>query len=212
MFAWWGEGDGSFVCSRLWAKNARTALSSNSSDYLKFFDYLTFKVECILSHFSYAEISILGDFNVHHQVCLSFSFTDQPGEQTFNFAILHDLEQIVQFSTRIPDRLGDTLNILDLFLTSNPSACSVKLCSPLGSFDHNLISATCSITPVLSQDPPTRKCFWHFNSAKWDDLRQYYSNFSWDDYCFHVRDPSLCAELITGDYRWHGAIHSSYFL
>ena len=26
---------------------------------------------------------------------------------------------------------------------------------------------------------------------------QYYSNFPWDDYCFHVRDPSLCGERIT---------------
>ena len=35
------------------------------------------------------------------------------------------------------------------------------------------------------------------NSAKWEDLRQYYSDFPWDDYCFHVRDSSLCAERIT---------------
>ena len=26
---------------------------------------------------------------------------------------------------------------------------------------------------------------------------QYYSDFPWDDYCFHARDPSLCAETIT---------------
>ena len=37
----------------------------------------------------------------------------------------------------------------------------------------------------------------HFNSAKWEDLRQYYSDFPWDDYCFYFRDPSLCAERIT---------------
>ena len=43
-------------------------LSPNYSDYVKFFDYLTSKVEHILSHFPYAEISILGDFNVHHQL------------------------------------------------------------------------------------------------------------------------------------------------
>ena len=71
---------------------------------------------------------------------------------------------------------GDTPNILDLFLTSNPSTCSVKL---------------------SSQNPPKRRCFWHFNYAKWEDLRQYYSDFPWDDFCFHVRDPSLCAERIT---------------
>ena len=136
-------------------------LSSNSSDYVKFFDYLTSKVEYILFHIPYAEISILGDFNVHHQLWLSSSFTDQPGEQAFNFAILRDLEQLVQFPTCIPDRLGDMPNILDIFLTSNPSAYSVKLSSPLGSFHHNHISVTCSITPVLPQEQPKRRCFWH---------------------------------------------------
>ena len=56
---------------------------------------------------------------------------------------------------------------------------------------------TCPITPVQSQDPSKQRCLWHFNSAKWEDLRQYYSDFPRDDYCFHVRDPSFCAECIT---------------
>ena len=55
------------------------------------------------------------DFNVHHELWLSSSFTDQPGEQNLNFDISHDLEQLVQFHTRIPDCLGDMPNILDLF-------------------------------------------------------------------------------------------------
>ena len=37
------------------------------------------------------------------------------GEQYFNFAILHDLEQRVKFPTPISDRLWDTPNILDFF-------------------------------------------------------------------------------------------------
>ena len=103
----------------------------------------------------------------------------------------------MQFPTRIPDRLGDTTNILDLFLTSNPSAYSVKLFSPLGTSDHNLISVTCPITLVELQDLLKQRCFWQLNSAKWEDLRQYHSVFPWNDYCFHVRDPSFCAERIT---------------
>ena len=82
-------------------------------------------------------LDILGDFNVHHQLWLSSSFTDDPGEQAYNFAILNGLEQLVQHPTRIPDRLGDTPNILDLFLTSNPSAYTVKLFSLLGSYDQS---------------------------------------------------------------------------
>ncbi|MCP3678980.1 MAG: hypothetical protein GY782_01260, partial [Gammaproteobacteria bacterium] len=150
-------------------------LSPNSTDYVKFFEYLTSKVEHISSIFPFAEISILGDFNVHHQLWLSSSFTDHPGEQAFNFSLLHDLEQLVQHPTRIPDRLGDQPNILDLFLTSNPSAYSVQLFSPLGSSDHNLISNSCAISPLQLQDPPMQRCFWHFPSIKWDDLRQCYS-------------------------------------
>ena len=165
-------------------------ISHNSSDYVKFFDYLTSRVKYILAHF-------LGDLNFHHHLWLSSSFTDQPGEQTFNFTILHDLEQLVQFPIRIHDRFGDKPNILDLFLTFNPSAYSVKISSPLGFSNYNLIFITCFITPVQPQDPPKRRCFWHFNSAKWEDLRQYYSDFPLDDYCFYVRDPSPCAKRIT---------------
>ncbi|KAK8380763.1 hypothetical protein O3P69_008003 [Scylla paramamosain] len=109
------------------------------------------------------EISILGDFNVH----LSSLFTDHPGELAFNFAILHDLEQLVQHPTHIPDRLEDTPNILDLFLTSNPSAYAVTLSSPLGSSDHNIISVSCPIAPVPPQDPPKQRCLLRFASASW---------------------------------------------
>ncbi|MPC77048.1 hypothetical protein E2C01_071488 [Portunus trituberculatus] len=110
--------------------------SSNSSAYSKFFNYLTSKVEHIVP---FAEFSIFGDFNVHRQLCLSSPFTDHPDELAFNFAILHDLEQLVQHPTRIPDHLRDTPNILDLFLTSNPSVDAVTLSSPLGSSNHNFI-------------------------------------------------------------------------
>ncbi|MPD00574.1 hypothetical protein E2C01_096055 [Portunus trituberculatus] len=111
-------------------------------------------VEHILSLYHFVEISILGDFNVNHQLWLSSPFTDHPRELAFNFAILHDIEQLVQHPTRIPDCLGDMTNILDLFLTSNPSAYAVTLSSPLGSSDHNLISVSCPISPISPQDPP----------------------------------------------------------
>ena len=126
-----------------------------------------------------------------------FPFTYHPGELAYNFAILHDLEQLIQHPTRIPDRLGATPNILDLFLTSNPSAYAVTLSSLLGSSAHNLISVSCPISPIPPQDPPKQRCLWHFASANWGDLRRYYADFSFNDYCFLDRDPSLCAERIT---------------
>ena len=154
-------------------------------------------MEHILSTSPFAEISILGDFNVHHHLWLSSPSTDQPGEQAYVFSILNDLEQLVQHPTRIPDRLGESSNILDLFLTTNPSAYSVKLFSPLGSSDHNLISSTCPIAPVRPADPPKKRRLWHFREANWEALRQYYSDFPWNDYCFLGREPTVCASRIT---------------
>ncbi|MPC60941.1 hypothetical protein E2C01_055002 [Portunus trituberculatus] len=113
-------------------------------------------------------ISILGDFNVHHQFWLSSPFTDHPSGLAFNFVILHDLEQLVQHPTCIPDCLGDTPNILDLFLTSNSSAYAVTLSSPLVSSDHNLISVSCPISPITPQGLSKRRCLWRFTSARWE--------------------------------------------
>ncbi|MPC96707.1 hypothetical protein E2C01_091982 [Portunus trituberculatus] len=61
----------------------------------------------------------------------TFITPDHPGELAFNFAILHDLEQQVQHHTSIPDLLGDTPNILDLFFTSNPSTSAVTWGPPI---------------------------------------------------------------------------------
>ncbi|MPC84507.1 hypothetical protein E2C01_079246 [Portunus trituberculatus] len=113
-------------------------MSTRNKDFVKAKSrtiYLTSKVEYIPSINPFAEISILEDFNVHHQFWLSTTFTGHPGELAFSFAILHDLEQLVQYPTRIHDRLGDTPNILDIFLTSNP-AYAVTLSSPLVTSDH----------------------------------------------------------------------------
>ena len=129
-------------------------LSPNSTNYPKFFDYLNSKIEHILSTHPFAEITILGDFNVHHRQWFSSNSTDTPGELAFNFSICNDIEQMVQTPTRLPDRLGDVPNLLDLFLTSIPSAYSVETCPPLGTSDHLLISSTCSITHSRSLERP----------------------------------------------------------
>ncbi|KAL7638183.1 UNVERIFIED_CONTAM: hypothetical protein RMT77_011808 [Armadillidium vulgare] len=51
------------------------------------------------------------------------------------FFIQNNLEQLVHIPTRNPGSLGDEPNILDLFLTSYPSSCTVKLFPLLGSSD-----------------------------------------------------------------------------
>ncbi|MPC41771.1 hypothetical protein E2C01_035374 [Portunus trituberculatus] len=47
------------------------------------------------SVYSFAEISILGDFNAHqYYLWLSSPFTDHTEEQPCKFTILHELEQL----------------------------------------------------------------------------------------------------------------------
>ncbi|MPC73184.1 hypothetical protein E2C01_067503 [Portunus trituberculatus] len=53
--------------------------------------------------------------------------------------------------------------ILDLFLTSNPSAYAVTQSFPLGSSNHNLISVSCLIYPIPSQDPRKQRAG-HFHT------------------------------------------------
>ncbi|MPC60274.1 hypothetical protein E2C01_054313 [Portunus trituberculatus] len=43
-------------------------------------------LEHILSLYPFAEISILGDFNIHHLLWLSPPFTDHPGDLALSFA------------------------------------------------------------------------------------------------------------------------------
>ncbi|MPC64552.1 hypothetical protein E2C01_058670 [Portunus trituberculatus] len=44
--------------------------------------------------------------------------------------------------------------------SSDPSAYAVSLSSLLRSSDHNLISVSCPITPIPSQDPQNRRCLY----------------------------------------------------
>ena len=56
--------------------------------YIKLYDNLTIKAGCIKNHFPISIVAILQDFNVYHHLGLSFSSTEQHGEQAFNSDIL----------------------------------------------------------------------------------------------------------------------------
>ena len=63
-------------------------------------------------------------------------------------------------------------NTIELSFTRNHSVYSVKLSSPLGYSDYNIISVLCPIALVSPLNPPKRKFFfWHYASAKCEDLR-----------------------------------------
>lgn len=56
-----------------------------------------------------------------NRICLSYRFTDPPGEQTFTYAVFDNRQHLVQHPTYIHVYLGDQPNIRVLFITSHDS-------------------------------------------------------------------------------------------
>ena len=171
-------------------------LSPNLASTQQFFDYLTRCHESIITKHPSSEIIFAGDFNAHHVEWLGSSRTTPRGEQAFDFAALCSLQQLIQQPTRIPDRHDHLPNILDLFLTSNIPQYSYNILAPIGSSDHNLISVKCKWArpPPL---PPSKRLFWHFDRARWNDLRSFFLDFPWGASCFSSRDVSVIADSVS---------------
>ena len=93
--------------------------SSNATDFLSFFEYLTSCHESLLTKHQHTEVLYIGDFNVHHADWLQSTHTDVGGIEAFHFSISNELEHIIKHPTRVPDRHDHTANTLDLFFTSN---------------------------------------------------------------------------------------------
>ena len=78
------------------------------------------------------------DFNAHNAKCLTHSrCTDSR-----DFAISHNLSQIVTFSSGMPDRDGDSGCFLDFFQLLLSTSASPTI-SPLGSSDHCAVIVKC---------------------------------------------------------------------
>ena len=88
----------------------------------------------------FANVFVFGDFNVHHKEWLTYSDgTDRSGELCYNFSISSDLTQMVNFPTWIPDCYSHSAALLDLFISSDTSICSIIAFPPLGNSDHVVV-------------------------------------------------------------------------
>jgi hypothetical protein len=163
---------------------------------------LEMTLEKLVQEFPTADFSILGDFNVHHSDWLASKSTDAAGVEVESFSVTNNLTQLVNQPTRIPDRAGDTCNILDLLMTSSPNSYSaVHVTSPIGSSDHCLISAVLP-TKSSSKHRPEKRTLWKYASADWDGLRDYFGSYPWNQFCFtkdaHHAEASICHAILEG--------------
>ena len=93
---------------------------SPSSSLCTVFDSISSNVDEVLSINPSPNVFVFGDFNVHHKDWLTYSGgTDRSGELSYNFSISSDLNQMVNFPTRIPDCDSHSPALLELFLSSD---------------------------------------------------------------------------------------------
>ena len=105
----------------------------------QFFNYLFDFHSNIQKKFSSSEI-FLGNFNVHNKNWLKFSsqnFPEGPAAEIFSTAC--GLTQLINGPTRVPDKPNEKYNLLDLFITSQPSSNEAKISALLENSGHKLI-------------------------------------------------------------------------
>ena len=67
------------------------------------FDYVSSKIEEVLSINPSANVFVFEDINVYHKDWLTYFYgTDRPGELCYNFYISNDFTEMVNFFTWIP--------------------------------------------------------------------------------------------------------------
>ena len=144
------------------------------------FDSLSSNIDEILSINPSANVFVFGDLSVHHTDCLTYSGgTDRPDELCYNFAISNELTQMVNFLTQIPDCDSHSPALLDLFISSDASICSTRAFSPLGNFDHVVVSVSIDFPTNLKQDAPFHRIAYDCSRADWDGLRDHLRDVPW---------------------------------
>ena len=133
-----------------------------------------------------ANIMVCGDFNAHNTEWLGHSHTtDAAGVFCQEFALAQDLTQIVDFPTRIPDRVDHQPYLLDLFLCSNPDSCTVTSHPPLGRSDHIVVSVDVKFVVKSTNEHPYHRTVYSYSKADWDGLRDHLRDVPWSDIFSH---------------------------
>ena len=117
---------------------------------------------------------VFGDFNIHHEDCLTYSgCTDRSGELCYNFSFSDNLTQMVNFPTWIPDCDSHRPALLDFFLSSDASICSTMTFPPLGNSDHVVILVSIDFPSNSQWDALFDRIAYDYSRADWDSLRDH---------------------------------------
>ena len=87
---------------------------------------------------------------------------------------------MVNFPTRIPDCDSHSPALLDLFLSSYASICSMMAFAPLGNSDH-VVSVSIDFPTNSQQDTPFHGIAYDYSRADWDGLSDHLRDVPWED-------------------------------
>ena len=99
----------------------------------------------------------------------------------YSFSISNDVTQMINFSTRIPDCDTHSRALLDLFLSSGTSICSIMAFSPWGNSDHVVVSLSSNFSSNSQQDTSFHCIAYDFSCADWDGLCDHLRDVPWED-------------------------------
>ena len=109
------------------------------------FDAISSNIDEVLSVNPSANVFVFGDFSVNHKYWLTYSGgTERPYELCYNFSILNNLTQMINFATWIPDCDCCSPTLLDFCLSSDPNICSYYCVFP----SNNILSMLLSLSPL----------------------------------------------------------------
>ena len=137
------------------------------------FDCLQSSMASIQESDRKASFIFIRDFNAHHRDWLnSVSPTDCHGVAAFDFATQSGCEQLITEATH---RSG---NCLDLLFTDSSGIVAANVGPPVGSSDHNIVSANIKINQFVPNVSFSRKIYLK-SRADWDSIHSDLLNLDW---------------------------------
>ena len=88
---------------------------------------------------------------------------------------------MVNFPTWIPDGDSHSPTLLDLFISSSVSICSIMVFSSLENSDHNFVSASIGFPSYLHWGAPFHCIAYDYFHADWDGLHDHLTDVPWED-------------------------------
>ena len=71
--------------------------------------------------------------------------------------------------------------LLDLFISSDASICSMVVFPPLENSDHVVVSVSIDFPSHSQRDAPFYRIAYDYSRANWDGLRDHLRDVSWED-------------------------------